>query len=368
MTSLGLELDLKDFADDAVITFKPGRKAKRTARGAKISMPERPGLKRSGPAIRATLDRIARRVPEVMVKITQGKKNPETGKRETLCKDMRGVRAHMQYISRNGAVELEDENGQRYLGQQDVRDVLQGFARAGVPIPETDGKRREVYSVVLSMPPGTDREAVKAAAREFASTEFGGHQYVFAAHDDDDHPHVHLAVKTASLRGVRLNPRKADLQRWREVFAEKLREQGIEANASDRRLRGVVKTGERQALRSMRDRGHTSRAGAGQHHEALAEAQGHYKHKNPAQDRISAGRARVTKAYGKLARSLAAGDAEDRALALQIVEVVKSMPPQKTRHEELVEQLSPVTAMADGRKGRDKVTTKEQAAEKGRDR
>ncbi len=48
------------------------------------------------------------------------------------------------------------------------------------------------------------------------------------------HPHVHLTVKAAGLDGVRLNPRKADLQRWREGFAEALREHGIEATTTSR--------------------------------------------------------------------------------------------------------------------------------------
>ncbi|KFA30056.1 relaxase/mobilization nuclease domain-containing protein [Xanthomonas vasicola] len=367
MTRQSIELDLSDFADAARITYKKTRKAKRTPRGAKITGPEPPKPNRSGPAIRATIDRIARRVPEVMVKITQGKKNPETGKREVLCKDMRGVRAHMQYISRNGAVELEDENGQRYLGQEDVRDVLRAFARAGTPIPERDGRRREVYSIVLSMPPGTDRDAVKAAARDFAAAEFSGHQYVFAAHDDDAHPHVHLAVKTADARGVRLNPRKPDLQRWRELFAEKLRDHGIEANASDRRLRGIVKKSERQAIRSLNHRGETPRRVAQQEAQAREEAAGRSRHANPAQEKISAGRRRTTAAYGKVARSLATGDAEDRALALRIVELVKAMPPQTTRHEDRVAQLRANAKTAGFDCGADRDAAKDKP-EQGRDR
>lgn len=38
--------------------------------------------------------------------------------------------------------------------------------------------------------------------------------------------------------GKRLNPRKADLHRWRETFAEKLRGHGVEAEASRQATRG----------------------------------------------------------------------------------------------------------------------------------
>ena len=44
---------------------------------------------------------------------------------------------------------------------------------------------------------------------------------VFALHTDTDNPHVHVCIKMASIkkRSKRLNPRKNDLQRWREGFA-----------------------------------------------------------------------------------------------------------------------------------------------------
>lgn len=65
------------------------------------------------------------------------------------------------------------------------------------------------------------------------------------------HPHVHLTVKAAGLDGVRLNPRKADLQRWQEGFAEALREHGIEATTTSRIHR---MTHERWKVQHLRDR------------------------------------------------------------------------------------------------------------------
>jgi hypothetical protein len=43
---------------------------------------------------------------------------------------------------------------------------------------------------------------------------------------------------------VRLNPCKADLQRWRETFAEKLRGWGVEAEASRRAERTLIRSNE----------------------------------------------------------------------------------------------------------------------------
>jgi hypothetical protein len=57
-------------------------------------------------------------------------------------------------------------------------------------------------------------------------------------HDHQANPHVHISVRAESRHGKRLNPRKADLHRWRETFAEKLRGHGIEAEATRQATRG----------------------------------------------------------------------------------------------------------------------------------
>ena len=97
--------------------------------------------------------------------------------------------------------------------------------------------------MVLSMREGTDPESVKRAVREFGKKTFGeNYEYVFALHIDEPHPHCHIAVKCLGFDGMRLNPRKADLQEWRESFAEELCAQGVdEAEATPRRSRGVVR-------------------------------------------------------------------------------------------------------------------------------
>ena len=60
-------------------------------------------------------------------------------------------------------------------------------------------------------------------------------------HDHQANPHVHLSVRATGRDGSRLNPRKADLHRWRETFAEKLRGYGIEAEASRQATRGETR-------------------------------------------------------------------------------------------------------------------------------
>ena len=46
------------------------------------------------------------------------------------------------------------------------------------------------------------------------------------------------------MRGQRLNPRKADLHRWREMFAERLRALGIDAEATRQVTRGEIRNPE----------------------------------------------------------------------------------------------------------------------------
>src|SRR4030095_1218258 len=58
-------------------------------------------------------------------------------------------------------------------------------------------------------------------------------------HDHKPTPHVHTGAGAKSKHGKRLNPGKADLHRWRETFAEKLRGWGIDAEASRQASWGV---------------------------------------------------------------------------------------------------------------------------------
>lgn len=323
---------IKDWGERLYYSPVKGSKG-RNIRSGGNTRGAKPAAKTSGPATREKIVRTAKKTPEVMVKISGGGKN------------MKHIKAHMDYISRNGDIELEDENGDIHLGKEAVRDVRDSWAKGRVGIPYEGEKRREAFNIVLSMPPGTDRQAVKDAARAFAKEQFDNYQYVFAAHDDEKHPHVHLAVKAVGNDGIRLNPRKGDLQHWREQFAEKLREQGIEANATPRRARGIVKKAEKQAVRHINSeyqkgrRSSPARVTQAQEQDAAIEVETGQQHINPARERIKASRKDVQHAYGQVARALSTGDAEDKKIAMKIVGFVKAMPSIATKHEALVAQL-----------------------------
>jgi hypothetical protein len=110
-------------------------------------------------------------------------------------------------------------------------------------------------------------------------------------------------------------------------------------------VRGVVKKAEKQAVRHI-DQGHikggrksSSRVSASRREAAEREASGGQKHVNPAQAKIVEQRKQVQHDFGTVARTLAAGDKDDKTLAVEIVRFVQQMPPVRTRHAEQVEAL-----------------------------
>lgn len=95
-------------------------------------------------------------------------------------------------------------------------------------------EQRDVAHIILSAKPGTDREAFVEAARAMLATEFAGHKYAFALHEDRAHIHVHAVVKMKAQTGERLDPKIQDLQRWRETLAHEARERHIPMEALSR--------------------------------------------------------------------------------------------------------------------------------------
>ena len=213
-----------------------GRKLKMPARGASKSSTwtgkpmavrepgDYPG-KGTKADVRARLQAIARRGRQVMVKVTPGKNHT-----------MRAVRKHLQYIGEDGEGVVYDQDGREHRGTDEIDDLAWKWQHVGPKMPE-ESDVRLAFNIVFSMPEGTDERAVFAAVKATAEAEFAGHQWVMGQHFDEPQVHCHVSVKAEGMDGVRLNPRKADLQRWRERFAYELRERGVEAEATRRASR-----------------------------------------------------------------------------------------------------------------------------------
>lgn len=202
--------------------FYPGNRRGRSTSNPRLSGGQRRRAAEIRQRINAT---VVRRAAQVMVKVTGGGRG------------MAAIGAHLRYISRRGELEFEDDRGVVREGREALHDLAEQWRYGGSFIDETS-HRREAFNIMLSMKIGTDPSMVQRAVREFAQAELAGHRYVMVLHDHQANPHVHISVRAESREGKRLNPRKADLQRWRETFAEKLRGWGIDAEATRQRTRG----------------------------------------------------------------------------------------------------------------------------------
>jgi type IV secretory pathway VirD2 relaxase len=320
--------------------WRPAARPRRVADRGVLPIPS--GL---GPEAKARLARIAARAPEVMVKIT--------GK----TRDGGHLRAHLAYISREGALPLEGRDGEIYSDLREVQEL--GADWAAEDLRKRDDATLSV-SIVLSMPPGTSIVGTRDAARAFAEEVFGERfDYVFALHTDAGHPHVHLAVRSLGENGVRLNPRKADLDHWRQTFARQLRARGIEAEATPRRARGVTRKPERISIRKLRERHEAGQAPAARviraaYEEASKIAAGERIERpweRPILERQHAIRAGYVQVAEALARS---PDPTDRDLGRQVRAFVAEMPPPVTRRNELVAAIRTVVRRGPRREGPDR--------------
>lgn len=263
---------------------------------------------------------VVRRAPQVMVKVTGGGRG------------MKAIAAHFRYISKNGRLEIEDQRGETMRGKDTLRDLADEWRFGGSLIPDDAeaGHRREAYNIMLSMPRGTDPLTVQRAAREFAQVELADHKYVMVLHDHQANPHVHISVRAESRYGKRLNPRKADLHRWRETFAEKLRGYGVEAEATRQATRGRSRNYDPLWRVKAREDGRLRTARAG----------------TKSGGRAIATRAEAVEAWRHLGQALAmSGDVADRNLAKSIATFVRDMPsrPAAEPRRQEREPVPPVT-------------------------
>ena len=325
MSAADRDLDLPPIS---YVWRTPVRKPKR----AKWEIPDPAEPRKVTPAMRARLERIVAKAPEVMVKIT--------GRTKTVAH----LKSHLDYITRSGELTAETETGAVMGGRQGLRDVQSRWADDA----ELDRNRRRngplSHNIVFSMPPGTDPEAVKDAVRAFAIETFGGrHDFVFVQHLDDEHPHVHLTVRSLGYDGQRLNPRKGDLATWREQFAEELRLRGVNAEATPRRARGKVRKPERGVIRAIKERGEQPRMERLAREEIMRQARGVETPVSPGEAKALKRQAAIRDGYLRQAAELkGSGDVADRELAARVVEFVSDTTSLETRRGRLLRELRAV--------------------------
>ena len=271
-------------------------------------------------AVRARLARIAAHAPEVVVNVTG--RSRETSH----------LLRHLNYISRDGELIVEDRDGHALVGRAAMREL------AGDWSAEARAERRRVdspisRSLVLSMPWPTDPAIVHDAARAFAREALGRtFDYVFVLHTDTRHPHVHLTVRAPGEGGERLGPGKAELDAWRQHFAQALRDRGVEAEATPRRARGVTRKAEHPSLRRIRIRheagqGDVARNIRAAYHEAAKAAFLGETAPTRFEQQTLERQARIRGLYLAQAKLLRQSiDLQDQELGRKVEDFVRSMP------------------------------------------
>lgn len=279
----------------------------------------------SGAGAEARFMRIVNRAPEVMVKVTGG--GMSSGQ----------IRAHLEYISRNGKLDLEIGEGEQLENISEIAGFVDAWdidSRFGA------GERRQAYNVMLSMPHGTDPEIVKLAARAFAQEQFGEkYPYAMVLHTDKAHPHVHICVRMTpeERKDKKLFIRKDTLEAYRQHFAEKLVERGIEAAATPREYRGVTQKGKKIAVYHAEQAGRSTVAKA-KLQEVTNEIRTGVKQPEPWKERIAKRRQAVLKHYQNAIEDLEKkGKHEQAARVRQFVKKFPVLQTEKDKYRKRVQ-------------------------------
>jgi type IV secretion system T-DNA border endonuclease VirD2 len=299
-----------------------------------------------------TARRVAKRVPEVMVKVSGA------------VRGRRHMQQHVSYITRNGKLLAYTDQNDLIEGQRAVLWLADSWADSGESYGDRRYGAKDTVNFVFSMSKGTDRakneEAVHAAARELF---WGRFQYVMVRHDDTDHPHVHVTVLARGKDGRRLYPNKDDLQRFRGVYAKELRERGIEAEATPRRVRGVVQKAKPIEQVKMESRGVSDRE-AKLRAEVLRILEGKEVSQRPWEGAIHASQADIRKGWLGIASAVEKGGGFE--LAAQIKQFVSEMKPPKTRREAMIYEIQQGAVVAS--KGQQSVpSAAQEPKDRGRD-
>jgi hypothetical protein len=290
----------------------------------------------SGRLTPAQLEQIRRtvgRTPEAVVKVLPRASN-----------DFKAVGKHLDYIGRNGKLELEADDGERLSGRigktlLDDWDLDIDDMRRQASLTATKGREppKLVHKLMFSMPPGTPPEKVLGAVRNFAREEFWGqHRYAFVLHTDEAHPHVHLVLKAISEQGVRLNIKKPTLRHWRAEFARNLRQLGVEANATERAVRGESGKAKKDGIYRASLRGDSTYVRA-QAEAVAAELLKVNSRVEPGKRKLVETRWMIESGWRTIANNIAKAGHPDLARDVQLF--VERMPPPRTEKEVIAARL-----------------------------
>ncbi len=272
---------------------------------------------------KAFVARTVGRAPETIVKVSGGGRS------------VKQVFNHLSYLTRNGKLEAITENYDRVSSRAEIRELVDEWDLENT---RGFGRVKVAFNLIFSMPKNTDPKRLHQAVKEFAREQFWDkHQYIMVLHEDRDHPHVHICVKAMEKnQKTRLYIRKATLETWRQNFAKHLRDQGIEANATPRDLRGVTRKSKKISVYHAEKAGRSTVLASKIKEIAVAIQQGEQV-KGAWTMAIAKRRVFITQLYQKAADELR--HAGDKALAQAVETFAASLPPVITERDNLGAKL-----------------------------
>lgn len=178
-----------------------------------------------------------------------------TGRTKSVC----SLGNQLAYNARWGRLDAEHSSGRVLHTTAELRALRDRWAEENAVLARHPSCPTQSLGVVLSMPAGTDANALRAAVVAWAHEHLTHRtEWLATVHMDRAHPHAHVAVRAVQDDGRRVDAGKPEVQRWRESFARGLQVQGIEADATPRREK-LERLRSRGDDRSERRRDHADR-------------------------------------------------------------------------------------------------------------
>lgn len=301
-----------------------------------------------GPDVRLPLAerlRAARRVPQAVVKVV------------SFARGEKRFRELMAYISQVGSLPLETETGDLVKSLEEQKELAALWAASF----DKRKNSRDAAHIVFSMPPGSSPEALRKAVRTVLTGHFAGHRSVFAIHEDRKHPHAHAVIQMRG-REKKLELKKADLHRLREVFAEAARKQGVMLAASPRAARGVGRKAVRRPVYQLRAKGIVPRVHEEAAREFLEETKRGNLQEKPWEKAIRLRHDLEKRTYleeaQKLRMASAKGDAKSRDAFLkaagELELFARTMPTPRTRRMSWLEKFRKAAGLISPEHGKEK--------------
>jgi hypothetical protein len=170
------------------------------------------------------------------------------------------VKTLLEYISRAGTdceMDMIDNHGLHHKGKEAIQEIYKQWKgdferkyKRSTRVP-----RHATHIILSAKTDGSQKEERKIAfaAQDFVDEALNqkGFEYVYALHNDTEHPHIHIVVKNYNqLTKKKLSLTKSITFDMRQAWAKCLSKNGIDASATLRRdrpdvLEGIVNgTGE----------------------------------------------------------------------------------------------------------------------------